>query len=124
MLEKKNLIELSHLTHENSERFGCTFEQRKFINDLVYRSSVKVQNQILDKFGLNVQYKLTSPDATKLIDCLLSEEDFEILEYGTPEWHAAKLSEQREKLVRYPRDAVNLEFTFDENYVVPDEENN
>jgi hypothetical protein len=120
MLDKKNLIELSHVTYENNEKFGCTFEQRKFINDLVYRSSITVQNKILDKFGLSVQYKLINTEASKLIDCLLAEVDFEILEYGTPEWHAAKLSEQREKLVRYPREAVNIEFTFDENYVVPD----
>lgn len=119
MLDKKNLIELSHITYENNEKFGCSFEQMRFINDLVYRSNITIQNKILDKFGLSVQYKLTVLEAGKLIDCLLSEVDFEILEYGTPEWQAAKLTEQREKLVRYPREAVNIEFTFDENYVVP-----
>ena len=108
MLQKANQIEISHLTYENKEKFGCTYDQRSLINRLVYKCEIPIQNLRLDKIGLDMTFKLDNINASKLIECLLSKSDFELIEYGTPEWIQAKTQEQLQKLIGSPRPDIKM----------------
>lgn len=100
---RKDIIEISHLTQETRNSFGVTQDQLTFINNLLYRNPISVHNIVLNnlyKDGVdNVQFKLTSIEAVKLINCLLNGVDFQFIEYNTEEWHKIKLEEMKLKLI-------------------------
>ncbi len=102
MILQNDLIEISHLTQETQEKFGVTQDQLSFINDLLYRCPIEVHNKVLDKLYVdgvyNVKYKLTSLEATKLINCIVNGQDFKFIEYNTPEWHKVRLREMKSRI--------------------------
>lgn len=99
---QKDLIEISHLTYETQQQFGVTSQQLQFINDVLYKCPIEIHNKVLDnlyKDGFdNIRYKLTSIEATKLINCLVSGVPFQFIEYDTPQWHEVKLKEIKSNL--------------------------
>jgi len=100
---QNDIIEISHLTSDNQKQFGVTDVQLQFINDLLYRCTSDVHNKVLNnlyKDGIdNARYKLTSIEATKLINCLTTGVPFQFIEYNTPEWHIIKLKEIKLRLI-------------------------
>ncbi len=107
MLIRKDLIEIGKLTIENSYKFGCTQSQLNLINDLLYRSSMEIHNYVLDNLystGINnIRYVLTSIDANKLIDSLISGTQFKFVIYNSQEWHNFKVEEKKLNLRDYTR---------------------
>lgn len=118
MLIRNDLIELSHITNENSLKFGCTFSQCQYLNDLLYRSPMKVHNYVLDKLysksgGNNIKFHLTKADCAKLIIAIENNTEFQFVEWDSEEWHEFKLQEKQQGLklkpyVDYTQDLENL----------------
>ena len=90
-----NVIEISHLTYETSDKFGITFEQLNYLQQIIIGN--KKENYILDNIYCdgfsNVKYKLNMFYAGKLIEYILNDIDFIFLEWNTKEWHNWKLRE-------------------------------
>lgn len=111
---RKDIVEISHLTHENKQLFGVTHDQLCFINDLLYRSPIHVHNLVLEKLfyaGFDAaRYKITKGEATKLINNLTTGIEFTFIEYDTPEWHKLKIEEKKLKLTIDYVDYDNCEF--------------
>ena len=111
---RNDIVEISHLTHENQQKFGITFEQLTFINDLLYRSPVHIHNFVLEKLfyaGFDAaRYKITRSEATKLINNITSGIEFTFVEYHTPQWHALKIEEKKLKLTLDYVDYDDCEF--------------
>jgi len=106
-------IETNHVTAENRELFGMTFEQRIMINELLFQCPDNVHGYVLEKLyrdGMsNIIYKMTTTNAEKLIkilyDLVINPKDvkgipFQFVEYNTPEWHVWKNDKRNSKLTK------------------------
>jgi hypothetical protein len=113
MLVQKDLVEISHISIENSELFGATVAQCQYISELIYKCPMKVQCYVLDKLysisGFqNIRYHLTRLEATKLINAMETGIEFQFIEWNSPEWHEIKLKEKRFGLHHKP----NISFDY------------
>ena len=107
MLVRNDLIELSHVTNENSDKIGATFAQCQYLNDLLYRSPMKTHNYVLDNlYSLsgynNVKFHLTSIEMSKLITAIEVNTEFQFIEWNTEQWHKYKLEEKQKGLKSKP----------------------
>jgi hypothetical protein len=121
MLAREDLIELSHISTENVDKFGATVAQCQYLVDLVYRCDIPIQCYVIDKLyaksgNQNIKYHLTSIEMTKLINALEAKIEFQFVEWNSDEWHEFKLQEKQKGLKAKPY------IQFDYNYDNPTEE--
>jgi hypothetical protein len=116
MLIRQDVVEISHVSYENSEKFGATVAQCEYINELVFKCEIPIQCLLLDKLysisGLqNIRYHLTRLEATKLINAMESKIEFKFVEWNSPEWHEIKLQEK--KLGLKAKTNINFDYNYD-----------
>ncbi len=71
-MKKIIVIESSDIEREENK---CTLKQFQYIRDLMYKNHYVL---FLDKLGFDGKNRLTKLSASKLINCLVNSEDFEL----------------------------------------------